>query len=128
MKKLSASILVVDDDLDILVSARIFLKQHFQQVNICQDPKELHEKLAQQETDIVLLDMNYRKGTNDGREGLYWLKFLQETDATLIVILMTAYGDVELAVESLKSGATDFILKPWNNEKLLATLTAASLP
>lgn len=125
MKKLSASILVVDDDLDILVSARIFLKQHFQQVNICQDPKELHEKLAQQETDIVLLDMNYRKGTNDGREGLYWLKFLQETDATLIVILMTAYGDVELAVESLKSGATDFILKPWNNEKLLATLTAA---
>lgn len=125
MKKTSASILVVDDDLDILVSARIYLKQHFQQVNICQDPKELHEKLAQQETDIVLLDMNYRKGTNDGREGLYWLKFLQETDPTLIVILMTAYGDVELAVESLKAGATDFILKPWNNEKLLATLTAA---
>jgi DNA-binding NtrC family response regulator len=116
---------VADDDLDILVSARIFLKQHFQQVNICQDPKELHEKLAQQETDIVLLDMNYRKGTNDGREGLYWLNFLQETDPTLIVILMTAYGDVELAVESLKAGATDFILKPWNNEKLLATLTAA---
>lgn len=125
MKKTSASILVVDDDLDILVSARIYLKQHFQQVNICQDPKELHEKLAQQETDIVLLDMNYRKGTNDGREGLYWLKFLQETDPTLIVILMTAYGDVELAVESLKAGATDFILKPWNNEKLLATLMAA---
>jgi DNA-binding NtrC family response regulator len=125
MKKTSASILVVDDDLDILVSARIYLKQHFQQVNICQNPKELHEKLAQEETDIVLLDMNYRKGTNDGREGLYWLKFLQETDPTLIVILMTAYGDVELAVESLKAGATDFILKPWNNEKLLATLTAA---
>ena len=125
MKKIPASILIVDDDLDILVSARIFLKQHFQLVNICQDPKELHEKLTQQETDIVLLDMNYRKGTNDGKEGLYWLKFLQETDPTLIAILMTAYGDVELAVESLKSGATDFILKPWNNEKLLATLTAA---
>jgi DNA-binding NtrC family response regulator len=125
MKKIPASILIVDDDLDILVSARIFLKQHFQTVHICQDPKELHQQLTQQETDIVLLDMNYRRGTNDGREGLYWLKFLRETDPTLIVILMTAYGDVELAVESLKTGATDFILKPWNNEKLLATLTAA---
>ncbi|TDW99711.1 sigma-54-dependent transcriptional regulator [Dinghuibacter silviterrae] len=125
MKKLPAGILIVDDDLDILVSARIFLKQHFQQVSICQDPKELHGIISQGETDIIMLDMNYRKGTNDGKEGLYWLKFLQETDPTLIVVLMTAYGDVELAVESLKSGATDFILKPWNNEKLLATLSAA---
>lgn len=125
MKKIPAGILIVDDDLDILVSARIFLKQHFQQVNICQDPKELHGIISLGETDIVMLDMNYRRGTNDGKEGLYWLKFLQETDPTLIAILMTAYGDVELAVESLKSGATDFILKPWNNEKLLATLSAA---
>jgi len=125
MKKIPAGILIVDDDLDILVSARIFLKQHFQQVNICQDPKELHGIVTQGETDIIMLDMNYRKGTNDGKEGLYWLKFLQETDPTLIVVLMTAFGDVELAVESLKAGATDFILKPWNNEKLLATLSAA---
>jgi DNA-binding NtrC family response regulator len=125
MKKIPAGILIVDDDLDILVSARIFLKQHFQQVSICQDPKELHGIISQGETDIIMLDMNYRKGTNDGKEGLYWLKFLQETDPTLIVVLMTAFGDVELAVESLKSGATDFILKPWNNEKLLATLSAA---
>ncbi len=125
MKKFPASILIVDDDLDILVSARIFLKQHFQTVHICQDPKELHSLITTLETDIVMLDMNYRKGTNDGREGLYWLKFLHETDPSLILILMTAYGDVELAVECLKSGATDFILKPWNNEKLLATLSAA---
>ena len=125
MKKIPAGILIVDDDLDILVSARIFLKQHFQQVSICQDPRELHGIVTLGETDIIMLDMNYRKGTNDGKEGLYWLKFLQETDPTLIVVLMTAFGDVELAVESLKSGATDFILKPWNNEKLLATLSAA---
>jgi DNA-binding NtrC family response regulator len=125
MKKIPAGILIVDDDLDILVSARIFLKQHFQQVSICQDPKELHGIVTHGETDIIMLDMNYRKGTNDGKEGLYWLRFLQETDPTLIVVLMTAFGDVELAVESLKSGATDFILKPWNNEKLLATLSAA---
>ena len=125
MKKIPAGILIVDDDLDILVSARIFLKQHFQQISICQDPKELHGIVTQGETDIIMLDMNYRKGTNDGKEGLYWLRFLQETDPTLIVVLMTAFGDVELAVESLKSGATDFILKPWNNEKLLATLSAA---
>lgn len=124
MKKIPAGILIVDDDLDILVSARLFLKQHFQSVAICQDPRELHGIVTQGETDIVMLDMNYRKGTNDGKEGLYWLKFLQETDPTLIVVLMTAFGDVELAVESLKSGATDFILKPWSNEKLLATLNA----
>lgn len=123
--KIPASILVVDDDLDVLVSARIFLKQHFQAVSICQDPKDLHKMVTGDDVDIVMLDMNYRKGTNDGKEGLYWLKFLQETDPSLVVVLMTAFGDVELAVESLKSGANDFILKPWNNEKLLATLGAA---
>jgi len=125
MPKLAANILIVDDDLDILVSARIFLKQHFQKVSICQDPKELHALVTGEETDIIMLDMNYRKGTNDGKEGLYWLRFLRETDPSLVVVLMTAFGDVELAVESLKAGATDFILKPWNNEKLLATLSAA---
>lgn len=121
-----ANILVIDDDDDILLSARLYLKQHFNQVLTCKSPKEINVLLSRNEIDIILLDMNYQKGANDGREGLYWLEHILSIDKDYVVILMTAFGNVELAVQAIKKGATDFILKPWENEKLFATLSAAS--
>lgn len=124
MTKENASILVIDDDEDVLISARIFLKQHFKVVEVQKDPKSLDQILPSNEFDIVLLDMNFRKGFNDGREGIFWLNRILEIKPETVIILMTAYGDVELAVNAIKKGAFDFVLKPWNNEKLLATIHA----
>ena len=121
-----ANILVIDDDDDILLSARLFLKQHFSQVLTCKSPKEINVLLSKNEVDIILLDMNYQKGVSNGREGLYWLEHILSIDKDYVVILMTAFGNVELAVQAIKKGATDFILKPWENEKLFATLSAAA--
>ncbi|MBC7616718.1 MAG: sigma-54-dependent Fis family transcriptional regulator [Pedobacter sp.] len=121
-----ANILVIDDDDDILLSARLFLKQHFNQVLTCKSPREINVLLSKNEVDIILLDMNYQKGASDGREGIYWLEHILSIDKDYVVILMTAFGNVELAVQAIKKGATDFILKPWENEKLFATLSAAS--
>lgn len=123
---IDATVLVIDDDDDILLSARLLLKQHFDQVVTCKSPKEINVLLSKNEVDIILLDMNYQKGASDGREGLYWLEHILSIDKDYVVVLMTAYGNVELAVQAIKKGATDFILKPWENEKLFATLSAAS--
>jgi len=123
---IDATVLVIDDDDDILLSARLFLKQHFGHVVTCKSPKEINVLLSKNEVDIILLDMNYQKGASDGREGLYWLEHILSIDKDYVVILMTAYGNVELAVQAIKKGATDFILKPWENEKLFATLSSAS--
>lgn len=122
MAKQTATLLIIDDDDDILISAKLFLKQHFTSVITCNSPKEINNLLSEHKPDLILLDMNYRKGINDGKEGLYWLRHILEIDPGYQVVLMTAFGDVELAVNALKTGARDFILKPWNNEKLLATL------
>jgi len=123
---LDATVLVIDDDDDILLSAKLFLKQQCKQVITCKTPREINVLLSRNEVDIILLDMNYQKGSSDGREGLYWLEHILSIDKDYIVILMTAYGNVELAVQAIKKGATDFILKPWENEKLFATLSAAA--
>jgi len=123
---IDANILVIDDDDDILLSARLFLKQHFNQVLTCKSPREINVLLSKNEVDIILLDMNYQKGASDGREGLYWLEHILSIDKDYVVILMTAFGNVELAVQAIKKGATDFILKPWENEKLFATLSAGA--
>ncbi|MGY4385125.1 DNA-binding NtrC family response regulator [Pedobacter sp. UYP24] len=123
---IDATVLVIDDDEDILLSAKLFLKQHFQQVLTCNSPKEINVLLSHNDIDIILLDMNYQKGVSDGREGIYWLNHILSIDKDYVVILMTAYGNVELAVQAIKKGATDFILKPWENEKLFATLSSAS--
>lgn len=125
MTKEKASLLVIDDDVDVLTSARIFLKQWFTTVNTIADPTEINQQVTQQAFDVILLDMNFRKGTNDGKEGLYWMNRILEINPSAIIVLMTAYGDVELAVEAIKKGATDFILKPWNNERLLKTISSA---
>ncbi|MFN3021127.1 sigma-54-dependent transcriptional regulator [Chryseobacterium sp. TY3] len=125
MRKKEATILIVDDDEDILFSARVWLKKFFEEVITINSPKKIIPTLNENNVDVILLDMNFRRGFEDGKEGLYWLKEIQEINKNIPVILMTAYGEVELAVEALKKGATDFILKPWNNEKLYASVNLA---
>jgi len=125
MQKTEARILIVDDDPDILTSARIFLKQHFTEVIAEQYPQNLNQQITTNNYDVVLLDMNFRKGDSDGRAGLYWLNHVRSVAPDSSVILMTAYGEIELAVKAIKEGASDFVLKPWKNEKLLATIIAA---
>lgn len=122
MRKKEAHILIVDDDEDILFSARVWLKKFFTEVSCLSQPKNILKFLSEQQVDTVLLDMNFRKGFENGQDGLYWMQEIKTLDPQLPIILMTAYGEVELAVEALKNGASDFILKPWNNEKLYASV------
>ena len=125
MRKKEAGILIVDDDEDILFSARVWLKKFFTEVITINSPNKIIVALQNHQIDVILLDMNFRRGFEDGKEGLYWLSEIKEIDKDVPVILMTAYGEVELAVEALKNGATDFILKPWNNEKFYASVNLA---
>lgn len=122
MKKTNATILVIDDQEDIVFTAKMLLKKHFETIYTLNNPKNVVQLLAEKEIDLVLLDMNYRIGFEDGREGLYFLKEIKTLSPKTIVILMTAFGKVETAVEGLKNGAFDYILKPWDNEKLLKTI------
>lgn len=124
MSKTKATILIIDDDQDILLSAKLLLKKYYSNIIIRDSPKELNQILSTESIDVIVLDMNYRIGFNDGKEGMYWLKRILEIKPDMVVILMTAYGEVELAVDSIKKGAFDFILKPWTNEKFLATVQA----
>ncbi len=125
MNKRDAHILIVDDDEAILFSARIWLKKFFSKVSVLKKSKDLLRVFAEDQFDVILLDMNFRKGYEDGREGLYWMKEIKELDDSIPIILMTAYGEVSLAVEALREGATDFILKPWDNDKLYASVNMA---
>ena len=120
MKKTNASILVIDDQEDILFASKMLLKKHFENIFTLNNPKNVVELLAKNTIDVVLLDMNYRIGFEDGREGLYLLKEIKMLSPKTVVILMTAFGKVETAVEGLKAGAFDYILKPWENQKLLS--------
>ncbi len=122
MKKTQASILVIDDQEDILFSAKMLLKKHFETIYTLSNPKNVIQLLVENEIDLVLLDMNYRIGFEDGKEGMYLLKEIKKLVPKTVVILMTAFGKVETAVESLKLGAFDYILKPWDNEKMLETI------
>jgi len=123
MKK--ANILIVDDDVDVLETARMFLKQEFASVDIEENPEKIPGYFEIKDYDVILLDMNFKRGVNDGEEGFYWLQKILELDPNAIVILITAYGEVDLAVKAMKLGATDFVLKPWKNQKLLATILSA---
>nr|WP_315170810.1 sigma-54 dependent transcriptional regulator [uncultured Flavobacterium sp.] len=125
MKKTNAHILVIDDQEDILFAAKMLLKKHFENIYTANNPKNILKLLAENEIEVVLLDMNYRIGFEDGREGLYFLKEIKKISPNTIVILMTAFGKVETAVEGLKSGAFDYVLKPWENEKLVQTVKQA---
>ena len=125
MGKKSGKVLLVDDDEDVLHAARLFLKQHVEIVHIEKSPQTIPALLKNESYDVILLDMNFTRDVSSGSEGFYWLNKILEIDPSAVVILITAYGDVQMAVRAIKEGATDFILKPWQNEKLLATLSAA---
>ncbi len=118
-------VLVVDDDTDVLQAAKLFLKQHVAKVDTEKNPDSIPNLLRNYNYDLVLLDMNFNEDVSSGKEGFHWLKTILEIDPSLAVVLITAYGDVEKAVKAVKLGATDFVLKPWQNEKLLATVSAA---
>ncbi len=119
-------ILIVDDDRDVLLAAQLFLKQHAERVDIEVDPSHIPSLLHNDAYDVIVLDMNFARDATSGKEGFYWLSRILEIDPSAVVILITAYGGVETAVQAIKEGATDFVLKPWHNEKLLATLSAAA--
>jgi len=121
----NGSILVVDDNKNVLSALRILLDNYFNDVYLLPSPNSLISTLREKNPDIVLLDMNFSAGINTGNEGLYWLSEIKKYDAELPVVLFTAYADIELAVNALKEGASDFVVKPWDNAKLLATLQAA---
>jgi DNA-binding NtrC family response regulator len=125
MKKTQASIVVIDDQEDILFAAKMLLKKHFEVIHTLNNPKNIVKLLSENPIDVVLLDMNYRIGFEDGREGLYLLKEIKTLSPKTIVILMTAFGKVETAVEGLKSGAFDYVLKPWENEKIVEVVKQA---
>lgn len=120
-----ASILVVDDDPGILHSAKMFLKQVFSDISVTGDPRIMLERLHEKDIDVLLLDMNFSKGEIDGREGIGLLQQIADIDPDLPVVFITAYGDFDLAVHAIKSGAYDFLVKPWKNQRLHASVLSA---
>src|SRR5579862_8603649 len=121
----NASILVIDDDTDVLTAVRLLLKTEAAEVMTEKNPENIRSILSKQSFDIILLDMNFNSSINTGNEGLFWLKKIKEFGSEAAVIMITAYGDIDLAVRSLKEGAADFIVKPWHNEKLIGTIKEA---
>ena len=115
-------ILVIDDDFDILSAAKLILKRHFGHVEIEKNPQKIPYLLNQGEYDLILLDMNFSREENSGQEGFHWLDTILDKNKHQKVVLFTAYGDIEMAVRAIKLGASDFILKPWENQKLIETI------
>jgi DNA-binding NtrC family response regulator len=122
---LPGRILIVDDDMDVLRAARLLLKRHFEQVDFERNPQKIPYLVSNFDYDVILLDMNFTRDLSSGKEGFEWLDRILDIKPESSVVLFTAYGDVEMAVRAIKAGAVDFVLKPWENEKLLATMQAA---
>lgn len=122
--KQAGSILIVDDNLDVLIAAQLLLKQHYQTVVTTDNPFDIEKMVNEHKIEVILLDMNFNHDAISGQEGFYWLKSILAQDSSLVVVLMTAYGDIQLAVDAIKTGASDFIAKPWKNEQLLAVIAA----
>ena len=116
------TILIVDDNASILTAMRYLLDGIFERIITLAQPDEILKTMAQEEIDIVLLDMNFTLGVNSGQEGLFWLRTIRKQHPQTPVVLLTAYADVSLAVRGLKSGAADFITKPWDNDELVRKL------
>jgi DNA-binding NtrC family response regulator len=119
------SILAIDDDPDVLTAVRLLLKPEVKEITTEKNPENIPALLSKQTFDLVLLDMNFKASINTGNEGIFWLKRIKELQPSLAVIMITAYAGIDLAVRSLKEGASDFIVKPWHNEKLLSTIDEA---
>jgi len=118
-------ILIVDDDEDILIAGKLLLKRHYKTVVTCNRPDHIPELMADQVFDAILLDMNFSPGESSGEQGFYWLARILEIDPQAVVVMITAHGGVNIAVDAIKKGATDFIAKPWENQKVIATLSAS---
>ena len=119
------TILIVDDDDDILTAARLLLRRRFAEVITCRRPDRIPDLMQRHAFDAVLLDMNFGPGESSGEQGLSWLERILEIDPEAVVVMITAHGSVDNAVEAMKLGATDFVTKPWQNEKVVATVTTA---
>ena len=125
MSKIKARLLIVDDDTDILLAAKMFLRQHIEIVHTEKNPQNIPDLLKHDNYDVILLDMNFSREATSGKEGFHWLNVILEYDPAATVIFITGYGDIELAVQGIKEGATNFVLKPWENQKLLGTIQAS---
>ena len=121
----SANILIVDDDQDILTAARLLLRRRFGDIVTCRRPEEVPDLLDQYDFDAVMLDMNFGPGESSGMQGLEWLGRILDIDPSMCVVMITAHGDLSTVVDAMKRGATDFVAKPWQNEKVVATMSAA---
>lgn len=121
----NARILIIDDDTDVLTAVRLLLKTEAKEVVTEKNPENIRHLLSKQTFDLIMLDMNFNSTIHTGNEGLYWLKKIKEQTQHPAVIMITAYGDIDLAVRSLKEGAADFVIKPWHNEKLITTIREA---
>ncbi len=121
----NATILIIDDDTDVLTAVRLLLKTEAKEVVTEKNPENLRWLLSKESFDVILLDMNFTSSINTGNEGLFWLKKIKEYGSDAAVVMITAYGDIDLAVRSLKEGAADFVVKPWHNEKLIQTIKEA---
>jgi DNA-binding NtrC family response regulator len=119
------TILIVDDDDDILTAGRLLLRRRFATVLTCRQPEQIPALLEQNDVDAIMLDMNFGPGESSGRQGLEWLERILASDPKMVVVMITAHGSVDTVVEAMKRGATDFVAKPWQNEKMAATMSAA---
>lgn len=118
----NARILIIDDDEDVLIALRLLLKSKVKEVVVNKNPNTIQSLMQTHKFDLVILDMNFNGLVNTGNEGIFWLNKIKQQDPNVAVILITAYGDIDLAIRSLKEGAADFIVKPWQNDKLLTTV------
>jgi two-component system response regulator HydG len=125
MKTKEGNILIVDDDIDVLFTAKLLLGDYYKKIQTVSEPSQLPDLVASGGFDLVLLDMNYAGSETSGKEGIKWLNKIKQIDPSIVVVMMTAYSSVDLAIQAIKQGAADFVVKPWQNEKLLATLSSA---
>ncbi|MFO7924990.1 MAG: sigma-54 dependent transcriptional regulator [Bacteroidales bacterium] len=125
MDNKTGKILAVDDNEDILFALKLLLKPHVEIIRTTDNPSDIPELMKNDDFDVILLDMNFTKDAISGQEGFDWLQRILEIDPDVVVVFITAYGDAEKAVKAIKAGATDFVLKPWQNEKLIATVSAS---
>lgn len=123
--KASNTLLIVDDNKSILTTLQFLLSDYFEHILSLSSPQGILSLLDREQVDVILLDMNFSAGINSGNEGLFWLQEIKKRHAALPVVLFTAYADIELAVEGIKRGAADFIVKPWDNAKMIRTLQEA---
>lgn len=123
--KAPGSILVVDDNQDILIAAKLLLKKHYEVIKTTDTPTEIENHIKQFNPDVIILDMNYSQDSVSGKEGFFWLNKILSINPNIVVIMMTAYSDIKLAVDAIKAGASDFVAKPWQNDQLLAAVAAA---